>query len=62
MMRTMKVPTDRQNRKSRYLYDSFWKMFYCSFGKRMILINCPFVVTKFVRTTHTGTPYSSLND
>jgi hypothetical protein len=48
-------------RKKRNLVLSRWKLFSCYFGKRMMRINCPFVVMKFVRTTHTGIPNRSRN-
>lgn len=61
MTKTTKVAHARQKRKIRYLFDYFWKTFSCYLGNRMILTSCPFVVTKFVLTTHTGIPYYFLN-
>ena len=45
-----------QKRTKRNLADYLWKLFYCYLGNKMILISCPFVVTKFVLTTQTGMP------
>ena len=45
-------------RKNKNFDDYLWKIFSCYFGKRMILISWPFIVTKFVRVTQTGIPYS----
>jgi hypothetical protein len=52
----MKVETESKNRNIRYFDDSLWNMFSCYFGNRIIRISCPLVVTKLVRTTHTGIP------
>jgi hypothetical protein len=56
------VMTAIKNKLKINLADSFWKTFYCYFGKRIILINCPFNVTKFVLVTHTGIPKASRVD
>lgn len=48
------------NKKNKNLEDYLWKIFSCSLGNKIILINCPFIVTKFVLVTQTGIPNSSL--
>lgn len=55
-IKTPNVMTAIKNRKKINLVDYFWNLFSCSFGKRMILTSCPFVVMKLVLATQTGIP------
>lgn len=52
----------KKKRNSRNLPDYLWKMFSCYFGNKIILMSCPFIVTKLVLVTQTGMPKAYLID
>ena len=56
MIKTVYDTIAISKRTNKNLADSLWKLFSCYLGNKIILISCPFVVTKLVFTTQTGIP------